>query len=88
MKIKDGFIVRQISDLYMAVPVGERTSDVHGVIALSETGAFLWKQLEDECDMDKLVTSVLSEYDVSSEKAEEDVAKYLEYLRNEGLLDE
>lgn len=88
MKIKDGFNIRKISNLYMAVPVGERTSDAYGVISLSETGAFLWNLLQEESSIDKLVTSILSEYDVSSEKAREDVVNYLEYLRSQELLDE
>ena len=88
MKIKDGFIIRQISDSYMAVPVGERTAEVHGVIALSETGAFLWKQLEEECEMENLVVSLLNEYDVDSERAKKDVSTYVDYLRSQGWLDE
>ena len=43
MKIKSGFIVRKIANQYMAVPVGERSQELHGMIGLNETGAFLWK---------------------------------------------
>lgn len=42
IKMKDGFIVRQIADSWVAVPTGERADDVSGLISLSESGAFLW----------------------------------------------
>ena len=34
MKIKDGFIIRKIADQYMAVPVGARAKELHGMIGL------------------------------------------------------
>ena len=48
MKIKSGFIVRKIADQHMAVPVGERSQELHGMIGLNETGAFLWELLEED----------------------------------------
>ena len=48
MKVKSGFILRKIGSKYMAVPVGERTRDVHGMVALNETGAFIWQLLEED----------------------------------------
>lgn len=88
MKIKDGFIVREILDSYMAVPVGERTADVHGIIGLNETGVFLWKSLEQETSENKLIASMVKEYDVTEEKAKEDIKEYLTFLREKGWLDD
>ena len=88
LKIKEGFIVREILDSYMAVPVGERTREVHGVIALNETGAFLWKLLEKDISEDKLIASMIKEYNLSEEIAKEDIKEYLYYLREKGWLDD
>lgn len=86
MKIKDGFIVREILDSYMAVPVGERTREVHGVIALNETGAFLWRMLEEDTSEDKLVASMVKEYEVTEKTAKDDIKEYLSFLREKGWL--
>ncbi|MCI6190084.1 MAG: PqqD family protein [Clostridium sp.] len=86
MKIKDGFVVREILDSYMAVPVGERTRDVHGVIALNETGAFLWKMLEEDTSEDKLIASMVKEYEITEETAKDDIKEYLSFLREKGWL--
>lgn len=86
MKIKDGFVVREILDSYMAVPVGERTKEVHGVIALNETGAFLWKMLEEDTSEDKLIASMVKEYEITEETAKDDIKEYLSFLREKGWL--
>ena len=86
LKIKDGFVVREILDSYMAVPVGERTRDVHGVIALNETGAFLWKMLEEDTSEDKLIASMVKEYEITEEIAKDDIKEYLSFLREKGWL--
>ena len=86
LKIKDGFVVREILDSYMAVPVGERTKEVHGVIALNETGAFLWKMLEQDTSEDKLIASMVKEYEITEETAKDDIKEYLSFLREKGWL--
>jgi len=86
LKIKDGFIVREILDSYMAVPVGERTREVHGVIALNETGAFLWKMLEEDTSEDKLIASMVKEYEITEKTAKDDIKEYLSFLREKGWL--
>ncbi|MGM9978913.1 MAG: PqqD family protein [Clostridium sp.] len=86
MKIKDGFVVREILDSYMAVPVGERTREVHGVIALNETGAFLWRMLEEDTSEDKLIASMVKEYEITEKTAKDDIKEYLSFLREKGWL--
>lgn len=86
MKIKDGFVVREILDSYMAVPVGERTREVHGVIALNETGAFLWRMLEQDTSEDKLIASMAKKYEITEKTAKDDIKEYLSFLREKGWL--
>lgn len=86
LKIKDGFVVREILDSYMAVPVGERTREVHGVIALNETGAFLWRMLEEDTSEDKLIASMVKEYEITEKTAKDDIKEYLSFLREKGWL--
>ena len=48
MKIKEGFVLRQIADQWMVVPIGSMAEKIHGLIALNETAADIWKILEDD----------------------------------------
>ena len=54
MKIKNGFILRNFSDAYVVVAVGEAAKDFNGMITLNETGAFLWKTLADRSFLQNL----------------------------------
>ena len=48
MKLKEGFMLKKILDDYIVVPTGNNIVDFAVAVSLNETGAFLWKQLEEE----------------------------------------
>ena len=86
MKIKDGFILREVAGNYIVVAVGEAVKNFNGVINLNETGAFLWKILEKGGDEESLTASLLEEYDVQEEIAKADVKAFIEKLTEAGLV--
>ncbi len=86
-KLKDGFIVRKIGDKTMAVPVGSRTSDIHGMIALTESGELLWELLKDGAELDSLVNVLTENYDVDKSIAKDDVENFLSGLKEQGALE-
>ena len=88
MRLKDGFVLREIAGSFMMVPVGRRTQEVPGVIALTETGALLWRMLEKGAEEGDLVRSLLDEYDVSEDRATSDVRAFVAKAREQGLLEE
>jgi hypothetical protein len=45
MKLKEGFILQEVAGETVVLPVGEQL-DMNMMITLNESGAFLWKQLE------------------------------------------
>lgn len=85
-KIKDGFVLRKIGPQIMAVPVGKLTSEIHGMIALSESGAVLWNILLQGADKEKLVSALLEEYETDRQTAEKDVDKFIDGLNKQGAL--
>ena len=87
MKIKSGFVIREIAGQYMAVPVGERVNDLHGMIALNETGAFIWKLLENEKTDEALARALTEEYEVSYEEALEAVKEFHEMMKQAHVLE-
>lgn len=86
MKIKAGYILRKMVKRYAAVPVGSEAADFNGMITLNETGAFLWRKLEQDTDMDALIKALQKEYDISNERAAASVERIIEKLREAGLL--
>ena len=86
MKIKENFVLKQVADTYIVVPLGAANVDFNTIISLNETGAFLWKALETETDRDSIIERLLGEYDVSREKAEVDVDAFILKVQQAGLL--
>ena len=86
MKIKEGYLLRQVAGNAVVVPVGH--ADFSGMITLNETAAFLWQQLTEGATEESLCTAMLSEYDVPADVAAADVATFLKTLRDAALLDE
>ena len=86
MQAKDGFVLRQVAESYVIIPVGEETLSFSGILTCNETGAFLWRQLETEKTREQLTEALLAEYDVSPEVAAADVAHFTEDLESAGLL--
>lgn len=85
-RLKDGFIVRKIGGQVMAVPVGARTNDIHGMIALSESGELLWKALENGADIETLADILAENYEVDRSVALADTEKFIAGLKEQGAL--
>lgn len=86
MKLKSGFVIREIAGTSIVVPVGERVKDFNGVINLNDTGVFMWGLLEKDVSEEEMVQAVLGEYDVEKSVAERDVKKFIEKLKEAKLL--
>ena len=87
MKIKDGFILRKVSDAYVVIATGEAAASFNGMISLNETGALLWEKLEKGCDgKNELVDALLAEYDVAQELASKDVDAFVAKVEAAGIL--
>ncbi len=88
MKIKSGFVLKDVAGSNLIVPIGENLVDFSQMITLNETGAFLFKKLIDGADINTLASAMTEEYDIDIDTAIEDVSKFTELLKNEGMLEE
>jgi len=87
MKIKDGFMLREIAGTWVVVPLGQRVVEYNGLMILNESGALLWKLLEKGAEMDDLVQALLNEYDVDEATARADIEEMIGNIRDRGLLE-
>ena len=85
MKIKDGYILREIAGEYVVIPSGEDL-DLNLMITLNETGSFLWKKLTDGATEEELVKALLAEYDVDEARAKNAVNAFIAKLRDQDFL--
>ena len=85
MKIKDGFILREVAGSFVVVAVGKRATEFNGVINLNETSAFMWRMLEKGATTEEIVTEMSKEYDAPIDVLERDVKSFTQKLKEAGL---
>ena len=89
MKIKQGFNLRTVCGENIIVAEGLSNIDFSRIISLNESAAYLWKNIHDkDFDADTLVSLLTEEYDVSDEKARQDIETLIEQWKDAGLIEE
>ena len=88
MKIRSGYILRQVMDIYVVMGVGSEAYVPNQIMSVNETGAFLWGLIEKEAEKQELVENLVKEYEVDAETAEKDVDAFLTRLREKALIEE
>ena len=86
LKLDKEYVLRQIGDDYVIVPVGKAALDFNGMITVNETGAFLWEQLVEGTNKEELLRTMLETYEVTQEEAERDIDEFLDVLYKNNIL--
>lgn len=87
MKIREGFLLRNVAGNNVVVPIGQATLDFNGMMSLNETGAFIFSKMLDGTTREQLIEDLISEYEVEREIAEKDVDDFIKKVEGEGLLE-
>ena len=86
MKIKEGYMVREVAGTAVVVPITADTT-FHGMLKLNGTGRFLWEKLTSETDRESLIAALLAEYEVTEEVAAQGVDAFLATLEKLNVLE-
>ena len=86
MKVREGFILREVGGQPVVVAVGAASQFFNGMVKLNASGEFLFKELKDDKTEDDLVKALTDKYDVDEETAREDVKAFVETLAKPGII--
>ena len=88
MRLKKDFALRQIADTWVVLALAEETVNFSGMLTLNDSGAMLWKVLEEKCELEALVEALVSEYEVPEEQAKVDAQEFINKLIEAGCIEE
>ena len=88
MKIRDGFVLRNVVDEFIVMPTGENIAKFEGAVVLNEVSAFVFRQLENAVSRDDLLTAIVNEFDVDEATAAADLDELLAQFGKMGLLED
>lgn len=88
MKLKSGFLLREVAGEAIVIPLGDNNGNFSGMLRVNETGKLLWEKLEKGATREELLAAMLGEYEVDENVAATDVDKFLQKLQQSGMLEE
>ena len=80
MKINNNFVLRQVAQSWIVLPLAEQNENLKGMLTLTDSGAILWKFLEQGCELSDLAKALTDEYEVTQEKALADATNFVNKL--------
>ena len=86
MTRNEAFLLRNIADSWVVVPLGAAAADFLGMLTLNESGRYLWELLETPQTEQTLAQALTERYDVTADQAAEDIKKFLEPLLEIGAV--
>lgn len=87
MKIKQGFVMRDVAGQAVAIATGEASKSFHGMVKLNDTGAFIWNGIEKGLDEAEIAGQLAASYDVEVDQALKDVESFIARMRDAGLVE-
>ena len=88
MKLKENYVLRQVVDSWVVLPLAEETLNFTGMMKLNDSGAMLWHVLEKDCSVEALTQALVSEYKITEDQAKEDAEYFIQKLMKIGCIEE
>ena len=86
MKIKNTYELKKVVNQYLVIRV-EDALVLDNMITINEIGKDIFGFLKEEHSEDEVVSYILSNYEVTEEKAREDVHEFIEKLIQKGIVE-
>ena len=68
MRIKSGFVLREVAGQNMVIATGEASENFNGMIKLNSTGKEIWLGLQEGLSEEDIALGLQKKYDVEPEK--------------------
>lgn len=88
MRIKDGFVMRDVAGQAVAVATGEASKSFHGMIKLNSTGSRIWRGIEAGDNEADIAGNLANEYGIDPEQVLADVKAFIARMREIGIVED
>lgn len=80
-------VSRVVADEAIVVPIRRGAADMDSIYTFNESGSLLWAMIEGGRSTEDLAAHLQAEYGISAEQAAADTEKFIEELREAGLIE-
>ena len=86
MKIKSGFTLREVAGNYIVMNLGGELN-FNGMITLNETGAFIWRAIEQNKNAEETAKMLSEEYEIDFQTALRDTESIINKMLGAGIIE-
>ena len=87
MKIKKGFVVRDIAGKSVVIALGEASKSFKGMIELNGVARVIGDLLAEGKESNEIVDAIVAEYDVDRETVVSDVDRFINELKGANVFE-
>jgi hypothetical protein len=89
MRIKKGFVLREVCAQKVVVAEGEDVMNFGELLTINESASFIWQEALKQGDftIESLIDAFLNEYDVDRETALRDISEIISKLKDKGIIE-
>lgn len=88
MKVKDGYILKDVAGAKIVIATGAQRMDFNGVMTFNSVGADVFNMLDGTNSVDDIVKKITEDYNVPAERVKTDVENLIKKMKEHNLLDE
>ena len=85
-KKDDSMVGRKVANEFILVPIKQNVADLQYMYSLNEVGGRIWELLDDFTSVEKIVSTLVQEYEVEAPQAEADVLEFLAQMKEIGAI--
>ena len=86
MRIKEGFVLREVAGQIVVIATGEASKGFHGMIKLNATGKDIWIGLTEGKQESEIVSELQEKYQIEKVQVEQDVREFISQMTELGFL--
>ena len=87
MKIKEGFVLREVMGNNVIIAVGKASREFRGMVQLNASAAQIWKYIGEGKTRDQIVDAMLEDFDAERSVIESDVDRSIDQFASNGLIE-
>ncbi len=88
MKIKEGYILKEVAGAKIVIATGAQKMNFNGIMTFNDVGATVFNLLDGVHSISEIAEIIAKEYDVSVDMVQADVEKLIEKMRAHNLIED
>lgn len=88
MKIKEGYILKEVAGANIVIATGAQKMEFNGIMTFNSVGAEVFNMLDGANTVEDIVQKIATDYGVEQGRVSEDVNKLIAKMKDHNLIEE